>query len=165
MTMETDLVSVIIPVYNAEKYLRKCLGSIINQTYGYLDIIMVNDGSNDRSGDICNEYSSIDARIKVIHTENRGVSAARNLGIMESVGKYVQFVDADDYIQRDMIETMLFHIEYDKYELIISGYNRVFLENRNGPKIYQKNRLSGRFTIDEFNLNFEIGRASCRVRV
>ena len=95
--MSNCKVSIIIPVYNAEKYLRQCLDSVINQTYENLEIIIVNDGSTDSSGIICEEYAEKDKRVRVYNKSNTGVSDSRNLGIKESSGKYLVFVDADDY--------------------------------------------------------------------
>ena len=106
--MESNpLVSVIIPVYNVEKYLCRCLDSVINQTYSNIEIILVDDGSEDNSGTICEEYKSRDTRIKVIHQKNQGLSAARNNGFLESNGDYIVFVDSDDYVIKDYIRCML----------------------------------------------------------
>ncbi len=101
-----ELVSVIVPIYNVEKYLKKCLDSIIKQTYTNLEIILIDDGSSDRCGEICDIYAQKDSRILVIHKENGGVSEARNKGIDRSIGRYIVFVDADDYIEEDMIEKL-----------------------------------------------------------
>lgn len=99
-----DLISVIVPVYNVEKYLRKCIESIINQTYKNLEIILVDDGSTDASGKICDEYACIDNRIKVLHKENGGISSARNAGLNVSSGAFITFIDSDDYIEKDAYE-------------------------------------------------------------
>lgn len=101
-----DLISVIVPVYNVEKYLNRCIDSIINQTYKNLEIILVDDGSPDNCGKICDEYAKKDSRIKVIHKENGGLSDARNAGINISIGKYITFVDSDDYLELNFIETL-----------------------------------------------------------
>lgn len=101
-----DLISVIVPVYNVEKYLRRCIDSIVNQSYTNLDIILVDDGSTDKSGLICDEYEKADSRITVIHKENGGLSDARNTGIEESNGIYLCFIDSDDYIMPDMINKL-----------------------------------------------------------
>lgn len=101
-------ISVIIPVYNVEKYLDQCIQSIIQQTYKDLEIILVDDGSKDQSGTICDRYASIDQRIKVIHKSNGGLSNARNTGLQEASGDYVLFVDSDDYYEKkDGIEILL----------------------------------------------------------
>ena len=99
-----DLISIIIPVYNVEQYLKQCLDSVINQTYKNLEIILVDDGSTDNSGKICDEYALKDNRIKVIHKQNGGVSSARNTGLNVATGEYIGFVDGDDYIELDMYE-------------------------------------------------------------
>ena len=99
-------ISVIVPIYNVEKYLSKCIESIINQTLANIEIILVNDGSTDNSGKIADEYSNLDNRIRVIHQQNSGQGSARNKGIEISNGKYIGFVDADDWIDADMYEKM-----------------------------------------------------------
>ena len=104
---ETLLVSVIVPVYNTAPWLRKCLDSIINQTYRNLEIICVNDGSTDDSASILDEYAAKDARIKVIHQANAGVSVARNKGLDIAVGEYVSFVDSDDWLEPETYERAL----------------------------------------------------------
>ena len=96
-----DLISIIIPVYNVEKYLEECIESVINQTYRNLEIILVDDGSTDKCLETCKEYEKRDNRIKVIHQENAGVSVARNVGIDFSTGQYIGFVDSDDFIEKD----------------------------------------------------------------
>lgn len=108
--MKKELISVIVPVYNVEKYLSRCVDSIIGQTYSNLEIILVNDGSTDLSGAICDEYKKKDKRIVVIHQKNGGLSQARNSGMEIMSGKYVAFVDSDDYISEDYIE-YLFRIK------------------------------------------------------
>lgn len=100
-------ISVIVPVYNVEIYLHRCVDSIINQTYKNLEIILVNDGSRDGSGEICDDYISRDSRIKVIHKKNEGSSCARNAGLDIATGDYISFVDSDDYINPSMLELML----------------------------------------------------------
>lgn len=100
------MISVIIPVYNVEKYLHRCLDSVIKQTYVDLEIILINDGSQDSSGTICDKYAKKDARIKVLHKQNAGVSAARNDGLDIATGEYVTFVDADDYVVENYIEIL-----------------------------------------------------------
>ena len=99
-------VSVIVPVYNVEKYLDRCLDSIINQTLNEIEIILVDDGSTDSSGEKCDEYKKKDLRIKVIHKKNKGLGYARNSGLEVATGKYIAFVDSDDYIDRRMFESL-----------------------------------------------------------
>lgn len=104
--LNNELISIVVPVYNAEKYLKRCLESIINQTYKSIEIICVNDGSTDNSLKILREYESIDSRIIVIDKTNQGVSKARNEALKQSKGAYITFVDSDDWIELDMIETL-----------------------------------------------------------
>lgn len=98
------LISIIVPVYNVEKYLQKCVYTIINQTYKNIEIILVDDGSTDSSSSICDKLKSVDSRIIVVHEKNGGLSDARNVGIKISKGEYYSFVDSDDYVTLDMIE-------------------------------------------------------------
>ena len=100
-------ISVIIPVYNGEKYLERCVNSVLNQTHTDIELILVDDGSSDKSLQICNDFASADSRVCVIHKENGGVSTARNAGLEIATGEYIAFVDSDDYIEPDMYENML----------------------------------------------------------
>ena len=101
---ELPLISIIVPVYNAERFLRRCIESIVNQTYTKLEILLIDDGSNDSSGKLCDEWAEKDHRIKVIHSENGGASCARNIGLSRASGELIGFVDSDDYISADMYE-------------------------------------------------------------
>ncbi|MCL2015640.1 MAG: glycosyltransferase [Defluviitaleaceae bacterium] len=121
-----DVISVIVPVYNAEKHLENCICSIVNQTYKNLEIILVNDGSADDSGKICDNFAKIDSRIKVIHKENGGVSSARNKGIDAATGDWLGFVDSDDIIDSTMYETLLNAAVAGKTKLSICGFVRSF---------------------------------------
>lgn len=127
-------VSVIVPVYNTQKYLKRCIDSILNQTYNNLDIILVNDGSTDDSLKICEEYAKIDDRISIISGKNYGVSHARNIGIEKAKGEYLYFADSDDYLEFDAIEKMLREFVNADGELIIAGYNEI----ENKEKIAKK---------------------------
>ncbi|MBK0074660.1 glycosyltransferase [Bacillus sp. S56] len=118
------LISLIIPVYNAEKFLPRCLDSVKNQTYNDLEIILVNDGSTDYSGLICDEYAQKDKRFTVIHKENGGVSSARNIGLDVASGKYIGFVDPDDWIETNMFENLYHLIEKNKADIVACGYIR-----------------------------------------
>ena len=100
------MISIIVPVYNVEPYLRKCLDSIINQTYRDLEILIIDDGSTDGSGEICNEYAASDHRLQVIHQNNKGLSEARNSGIDIATGDYILFVDGDDWIESNTVECL-----------------------------------------------------------
>lgn len=120
-------ISIIIPVYNAEKYLRKCIGSVIAQTCKDWEMILINDGSKDDSLAICQEYAEMDERIRVIDKENGGPSSARNKGLEEARGKYVYFMDADDWIEKNFLESF-FNLNLnpndDNYDIIFQGFVR-----------------------------------------
>lgn len=145
--MDNELISIVIPVYNVEKYIKKCLKSVLCQTYKNLEIIIVDDESPDLCPRICDEYAKKDRRIKVIHKKNGGLSDARNIGILNATGKYITFIDGDDWVKNDFIESlynnlvnkccdisccgiMLYYEKKDKYQ--IKG-------KKNIKKIYTKN--------------------------
>lgn len=120
--VKEELVSVIVPVYNVEKYLSQCLDSIIHQTYKNLEIILVNDGSTDGSGKICDDYAAKDGRIKVIHQENGGLSDARNKGLDLMTGQFVTFVDSDDYLENNCIHTLYTYAYTCKTDISIGKF-------------------------------------------
>lgn len=121
---EESLISIIVPVYNAEKYVHRCLKSIISQTYKNLEIIVVNDGSTDGTGDIINQIAQTDSRVILLNKKNAGVSQARNSGLDIAKGKYVGFVDSDDYIAPAMYQMLIGRINEDKTDMAICGaYN------------------------------------------
>lgn len=120
-----DLISVIIPVYNVEKYLSRCIDSIIQQTYSNIEIILVNDGSTDSSGRICDFYKEKDQRIKVIHKKNGGLSDARNKGIEIASGSYIVFIDSDDYVKDSYLMKMYTAISNSKADLVICNFEFV----------------------------------------
>jgi glycosyltransferase involved in cell wall biosynthesis len=120
-----DKISIVIPVYNVSKYLPKCIDSVLNQTYKNLEIILVNDGSTDESGKICDLYSLKDKRIKVIHKENGGSSDARNAGLREAAGKYIGFVDSDDFIETDMYEVLLKKLYAYDADIVQCAHNKI----------------------------------------
>jgi glycosyltransferase involved in cell wall biosynthesis len=124
------MLSIIVPVYNAEKTLEQCLDSILSQTFTNFECILVDDGSTDKSSGICDAYALRDSRIQALHKLNEGVSAARNDGIETSCGDYIAFVDSDDYLMPDMYQRLMEKIENEKKELVCCGYshrNKVFL--------------------------------------
>lgn len=121
------LVTVVVPVYRAEQYIARCISSILHQTHQNLELILVDDGSPDRSGEICEEYALQDSRIKVIHTPNCGVSHARNTGISHANGEYLFFVDADDWVGPDHIRHMLPQNDED---FVYVGYTREFPDGK-----------------------------------
>lgn len=123
-----EKVSIIVPIYKVEKYLNKCIDSIVNQTYNNLEIILVDDGSPDNCPKICDEYAKKDNRIKVVHKQNKGVSSARNTGLDISTGDYIMFIDGDDYIELNMIECMLKNMFDNNVDIVICNINYVFKE-------------------------------------
>lgn len=120
------LVSIIVPVYNVEEYVERCIKSIMMQSHKNLEIILVDDGSTDESGAICDLYKEKDARIKVIHKKNGGLSDARNCGIRNSRGEYLAFVDSDDYIHSDYIEKMLETAVKSGSDIVLCSYRKIY---------------------------------------
>lgn len=149
-------VSIIVPVYNAEKNLHTCIESLMNQSFKNIEILLVDDGSTDRSGEICDNYKNRDNRIHVFHKKNGGVSSARNLGIDKSSGKYIMFCDSDDWIESDCIEVLYNKIIKFDTDIIYSGVYRE--EYLNDVKV--KDKVSGisqdiSLNINELNNYFE----------
>ena len=141
--MEQSLVSVIVPVYNAESYLVKCVSSICGQTYKNLQIILVNDGSRDLSLQICRMFEQLDSRVLVIDKQNTGVSDTRNVGLSRAEGKYIQFADSDDYLAPEATELFVSAAETTRADMIISPYLRV-----NGTRKKFHNLIEEESTID-----------------
>lgn len=121
-----DLISVIVPVYKVENYLDKCIRSLVDQTYENLEIILVDDGSPDRCGEICDTWAAKDSRIRVIHKKNGGLSDARNAGMAVATGKYMGFIDSDDYIAPDMYRLLLERMTADGSDIAACGVEMVF---------------------------------------
>ena len=122
--MKKELISVIVPIYDIEKYLNKCIESIVNQSYENLEIILIDDGSTDESGKICDKWKEKDGRIKVIHKENGGLSDARNVGIENSTGEILYFIDGDDYIDFDIIDNLYFSLLENNTDISMGGLVR-----------------------------------------
>ena len=131
-------ISVIVPVYKVEKYLDRCVESIVNQTYKNLEIILIDDGSPDNSPQMCDEWAKKDKRIKVIHKQNAGVSGARNDGLKIATGDYISFVDSDDYVDKCMFEKMLMTIHKNNSDLAMCFYSNVY-EDGKIENVYEKN--------------------------
>ena len=119
--------SIIVPIYNVEKYLPKCLDSLIGQTYSNIEIICINDGSTDNSLEVLENYEKKDNRIKIINQKNQGVSVARNVGIKSATGNYILFVDADDWINLKTCEIIYNNVSYEQFDLVYFDYYRVNL--------------------------------------
>lgn len=143
--MEKYKISVIVPIYNVEEYLEKCLDSIVNQTYRNLEIILVDDGSSDNSLNICKHYEKIDTRILVIHKENAGLVAARKTGIWKATGDYIAFVDGDDWIENNAYEMIIKESDYE--DVLMFGlqedyeYKVVEKKNRIDVRSYQEDQI------------------------
>lgn len=131
------LISVIVPVYNVEKYLARCVDSIIAQTYSNLEIILVDDGATDRSGLICDEYAQKDSRIRVIHKENGGLSDARNAGIEASNGQYLCFIDSDDFVDAEILEILYRLILDNEADISVCGIRNCY----DSGKVLQCNEI------------------------
>lgn len=160
-------VSVIIPMYNSEEYISKCVDSVINQTLREIEIILVDDGSTDKTLEICNEYAILDDRIKIIKQKNKGVSSARNKGINFATGEYVTFVDSDDFIENNMLEILYGKAIKNNCNIVISGMNLINKNNENNEsyninnsKIYKKHEAFKLFYYNQapFSPNYAWGK-------
>lgn len=123
------MISIIIPIYKVEQYLDECVTSIINQTYKDLEIILVDDGSPDKCPRMCDEWAKKDARIKVVHKKNGGLSSARNAGLKVAKGEYIGFVDSDDYVDETMYEDLMRVMNQNENTMVVSS---PIIRNKNG---------------------------------
>lgn len=136
--------SIIIPIYNAEKSLRKCIDGVVSQTFHDFELILVDDGSTDKSLEICNNYAITDSRITIISQKNSGVSSARNRGIETAKGEWITFIDADDYVDNKYLECFCQHISDINETLIIQGYTNIVKGEANQKVIYSKRILESK---------------------
>ena len=142
-----DLISAIVPVYNVEKYLYRCVDSILKQTYENFELILIDDGSPDNCSQMCDELSEKDSRIKVIHQENQGLSAARNSGIKIAKGNYLTFIDSDDWISNTMFEDLINLIKEKNADISICNFivtdgNAIYKKNTKAEeKLYSKDEF------------------------
>lgn len=152
MNYNTPLVSVIIPVYKVEKFIDQCIESVVKQTYDNLEIILVDDGSPDRCPEICDQWAKRDSRIRVIHKDNGGVSAARNIGMSAATGDFIYFIDSDDYIDHELIEYVVHYlitnsseIVFFKYKIVDECGNEISTSAENYPDtgVYSSNEVLG----------------------
>lgn len=152
--MSDPLISIIVPVYNVEKYLAKCIESILRQSYSNFELILVDDGSKDKSGSICDEYAKRDNRIKVYHKQNGGVSSARNYGIDMATGDWICFVDSDDWVDEDYVLNMVANVKSDE-SFVITRHNFI---GKNITYIDECHEIVGnlriKFIIENNILNF-----------
>ncbi|HJG67480.1 MULTISPECIES: glycosyltransferase family 2 protein [Bacilli] len=124
-TVFDELITVVIPIYNVERYVEQCLQSVINQTYKNLQIILVDDGSTDSSGEICDRFAAQDSRVQVIHQKNAGLSAARNVGIEFAKGEFISFIDSDDFVETNYIERLYTEIKAYNAQIAVCEYSRL----------------------------------------
>ena len=151
--MQKGLVTVVIPIYNGFKYFNRCVESVVNQTYRNIEIILVDDGSKDGSSHLCDVWADKDKRIKVIHKENAGQGIARNNGIALAQGESICFIDSDDYIKSNMIESAVALMEKEKSDIVVFGLECIEKNNKTSKIIIptpKKNRYNGEEIIKEF---------------
>lgn len=141
--MENDLISVIVPVYNMENYLERCVHSVLQQTYQKLEVILVDDGSTDASPQMCDAYAAKDERVKVVHKENGGLSDARNAGLAVAAGAYIGYVDSDDWIEHDMYERMYRACVVRDAQLCVCRYFSEYADRTLGAETERRYRLQG----------------------
>ena len=128
-------ISVIVPIYKAESYIHRCIDSILNQTFSDFELILVNDGSPDKSGDICNEYAQKDKRVKVFHQSNHGIGYTREFALQQAKGEYIQFVDSDDWIDSTMLQIMFEKASTENCDVVNCGFIEV-LPNESKKHIF-----------------------------
>lgn len=150
--MDREKISIVIPVYNSEKYLERCINSALNQTYKNLEIILVNDGSKDKSLNICKGFQNTDNRVVIIDKLNAGVWNARYDGIKESHGSYIAFMDSDDYIEEDYIEKLYNKAKNNDYDIVVCGFKRI---DNNTNKIYSNEMNTFGDLVIQKDKNFE----------
>ena len=148
--MQTPKISIIVPIYNVEQYLSKCIDSILAQIFTDFELLLIDDGTPDRSGVICDEYAMKDDRIRVFHKENGGVSSARNLGLDEARGEWVAFVDSDDWIEKEMYQSLYNVADSYDVDVVMCGYS-VISTNRSVP-VPVLSKFGGLNTIDKNKL-------------
>ena len=154
-------ISVIVPVYNIKEYLPRCVSSIINQTYEKLEIILVNDGSNDGTGALCDELAKQDSRSKVYHKENGGSSSARNLGISKATGEYLAFVDSDDYVSPEMYQRLVEGLQKFDAQIVQIGRDEVDAEGRKLPNICEPPEQDEFISSPDFMRELLMHRGDC----
>lgn len=142
-------VSMIVPVYQVEKYIAQCIESVLNQTFKDFELILIDDGSKDQSGSICDLYAAKDDRILVIHTENRGAAAARNVGLDHASGRYITFIDGDDYLDEHMIARMYEEIEHSEYDMVVCDFLNLLPDEEDNFIVHlQEETVNGRNVLE-----------------
>lgn len=142
-----EKISIIVPVYNVENYLERCVESILKQTYTNFELLLINDGSTDKSGELCDQLVSKNGNIKVFHLENAGVSNARNVGIQNSTGEWITFVDSDDFITNDYLETLISAVDGDdSIGFSIGRLHHIKMVKSQNYQFLQEKKRSGRLS-------------------
>ena len=150
-----SLVSVIVPIYNVEKYLERCISSILEQSYNNIEVILVDDGSNDGCPIICDKFERKDARVKVVHKPNGGLSSARNAGLEQMKGEYITFIDSDDWVEVNFVERMVEAISKSKVDVVQCGYckknddNVVYVSTLTNEIVYGKDKILKSFFVTQ----------------
>lgn len=159
---EKPLVSVIVPVYNTEKYLKKCVNSILTQTYENIELFLIDDGSTDKSGEICDGFAEEDSRVKVIHKENEGQAVARNCALDVCKGEYIFFVDSDDYIRQDAVGRLVETVTQHKADLVLFGFEYDYVKYKKKRLVYENLRTFAKEKLlTEYIVNNGITAALC----
>ena len=163
-TVVPNLVSVIVPVYNSANYLHRCIDSILKQSYRDIEVILIDDGSTDRSGEICDGYARDDSRVRALHTQNRGVSSARNTGLNSSKGSFIFFVDSDDFIETYAIHALIEGYRQSHADLVVGAFNKI----KNGSTVSQirdfsHNQLLARAGLIEYTLSYLRNPRQCQL--
>jgi glycosyltransferase involved in cell wall biosynthesis len=166
--LQKSLVSVVVPIYKVEKYIHRCVDSILGQTYSHIEVILVNDGSPDNCGEIAEKYAAADSRVQVIHKKNGGLSDARNYGMQKVTGEFTIFVDSDDWLERNMIEYMVNSCMEYKADIVQSAFyyayeDRELVDNRyykqeDPPVVLENQKLMYELVINERVKNFAWGK-------
>jgi len=147
------IVSIIVPIYNVEAYLERCIHSLINQTLQDIEIILVNDGSKDKCGEICEKYAKIDSRIKIIHKPNGGLSSARNSGLDIANGEFIGFIDADDWVEKRMFEVLVNNATKNGSDIVVCNYRSVYCPEKNQPSKASLALDDGLIEVDKLGLS------------
>lgn len=151
-------VSIIVPVFQVEKYIAQCIESVLNQTFQDFELILIDDGSKDKSGMICDSYAAKDNRIHVIHTENKGAAAARNAGLERASGRFITFLDGNDFLAENMIERLHEVIVHSEYEMVVCDFLNIFPdENKNFALHLQEMEISGREVLAHWKIQKNYG--------
>ena len=151
-------VSMIVPVYQVQNYIAQCIESVLNQTFQDFELILVDDGSKDKSGIICDSYASQDDRILVIHTENRGAAAARNTGLEQASGRYITFLDGDDCLADNMIERLYEVIEHSEYDMVVCDFLNILPDEKDNFSLHlQDMEVSGREVLAHWKIQKNYG--------